>query len=99
MISIYPIRVKFVIVNVNTVEIRSSQQNVAFRTFISVAALFENGELRLKLSFLENYELDFYSGIVIVKRKYIFEVEIPCTSQAICPLMRYFKPMEAASFV
>ena len=28
-----PIRVKFVIVNVNTVEIRSSQQNVAFWTF------------------------------------------------------------------
>ena len=44
MICNTPIRVKFVIVNVNTVEIQSSQQNVA---------LFGNGELRLQLSFLD----------------------------------------------
>jgi len=48
-----PIRAKFVTVNVNTMEIQSSQQNVAFRTNYSVATLFENEELRLQLSFLD----------------------------------------------
>ena len=36
--------------------------------------------------------------IVIMKRKYIFEVETP-PQRAICPPMRYFKSMEAVSFV
>ena len=31
-----------------------------------------------------------------MQRKYIFEVETP--QHAICPPMRYFKPMEAVSF-
>ena len=35
--------------------------------------------------------------IVIVKRKYIFDVETP-PHRAICTLMRHFKPMEAVSF-
>ena len=36
--------------------------------------------------------------IVIVKRKYIFEIETP-PFHAICLLVRHYKPMEAASFV
>jgi len=33
-----------------------------------------------------------------VKRKFILEVERP-PDHAICPLMRYFKPMKAVRFV
>jgi len=43
----------------------------------------------------ENCKLDL---MVIVKEKYIFEVETP-PHHAICPPMRYFKPMEAVSSV
>ena len=61
-----------------------------------MVALYKNGKLRLKLPFLgKNWTTN---RIVIVKRKYIFEVETP-PHHAICPLMRYFKPMEVASFV
>ena len=49
---------------------------------VSVAALFENGELRLKLSFLiiiSHKKITNWTSnrIVIVKRKYIFEVQTP----------------------
>ena len=51
MIWIHPIREKFIIVNVNTVEIWLSQQNVAFQT--SQLLLYSKmGKLRLKLSLL-----------------------------------------------
>ena len=58
-----------------------------------------NGELRLKLSFcviISHKKTTSWtsSRIVIVKRKYIFEVETP-PHHAICPLMQYFKLMEA----
>ena len=57
-------------------EIRSSQQS------ISIAALFDNGELRLKLSLLViilHKKITNWTSnrIVIVKRKYIFEVQTP----------------------
>ena len=45
----------------------------------------------------EKYELDFLSNSNN-ERKYIFEVGTPL-HHAICPLMRYFKQMEAVSFV
>ena len=51
VIWMYPIRAKFVIVNVNTVEIRSFATKCGVLN-ISIAALFENGELRLKLLLL-----------------------------------------------
>ena len=87
-----PIMVKFVIVNVNTVQIRLSQQNVVFRTF-SVDALFENEELRPQLSFLDikiHKQTSHWTSIrkVIVKRKFILEVERP-PDHEICPLLRY----------
>jgi len=69
---------------------------------ISVAALFENGELLLRLSFLGikiHRKTTHWTSIriVIVKRKFILEVERP-PDHAICPLIRYFKPMKAVRF-
>ena len=72
---------------------------MAFRTF-PIAALFENEELRLQLSFLDikiqaNYTLkDFYWD---TNRK--LEVERPQDHAAICPLLRYFKPMKPVRYV
>ena len=58
-----------------------------------IVALYKNGELQLKLSLLV-----IILGILgIMKRKYIFEIETP--KHVICPAMRYFKPVEAVSFV
>ena len=73
---------------------------------ISVVVSYENGELRLKLSFLVitymyiRRETTNWTSIriVIMKRKYTFEVETP-PQHPLCPPMRYFKPMEAVSFV
>ena len=69
---------------------------------ISIVALYEIGELRLKLTYLvivshKKATNRTSNGIVIVKRKYIFEVETPLHHE-ICPPMRYSKPMEAVSF-
>ena len=46
----------------------------------------------------ENYELDFLSNSNSEKEIY-FRGRDTAIHRAICPLMRYFKPMEAASFV
>ena len=59
----------------------ASQQNVAFATF-QLLPIYENGELQLKLSFfvtiLHKKTTNWTSNrIVIVRRKYIFEVETP----------------------
>ena len=75
MICNNPIRVEFIIVNVNTVVIWSSQQIVAFRTFQLLLLIFENGELRLQLSFLDikihkQLHVDFYSDSNRVKEIY-----------------------------
>ena len=54
---------------------------------ISTGALYENVELRLKLSFLViiiRKETSNWNWIVIVERKYIFEVETP-PHYTICP--------------
>jgi len=65
--------------------------------------LYENGELRLKLSFLfiilDKKTTNWTSNrIVLVKRKYIFDVGTPL-HHVIYPPIRYFKPMKAVSFV
>ena len=73
---------------------------------ISIVALYVNGELRLKLSFLDiilhKKTTNWTSNrIMIVKIKYIFEVETPL-HHAICPPMRwYFKPIwkQLVSFI
>ena len=67
----YPIRVKFAVVNVNAAA-KFPPKFYASKSNISIVALYEMGNYRLKLS------LSAYSNlIVIVKRKYIFEVETP----------------------
>ena len=75
---------------------------MAFRTF-SIAALFENGKLRLQLSFLDikiHKQTSHWTSIrfVIVKKKFILEVERP-PDHGICPLLRYVKPMKPVRFV
>ena len=76
-----PIRVKFIIVNVNTVKIRSSQRNVAFR---------------LKIHKQTTHWTSI--RIIIVKKKFILEVERP-PNHANCLLLRYFIPMKPVRFV
>ena len=61
------------------------------------------GNYRLKLSLSAYYTrklrtFNTSNRKVIVKRKYIFEVETP-PHHAICPPMRHLKPIEAVSFV
>ena len=63
MICNNPIRVKFVLVNVNTVEIRSSKQNVAFQTFNCCFILkwgIQPATLVSRYYNMANYTLDFY---------------------------------------
>ena len=82
MICNNPIRVKFVIVNVNTVEIRSSQQNVALRTFqLLLYSKMRNYACNSRFSILKYpSKLQVYwtfIRIVIMKRNFTLEVERP----------------------
>ena len=70
---------------------------------ISIAALFDNGELHLRLSFIDikiHKQTSHWTSIriVIVKKKFVLEVERP-PDHAICPLVRYVKPMKPVCFV
>ena len=70
---------------------------------ISIVALCEMGKLSIEtivIGILHKKTTNFYSSnrIVVVKRKYIFEVETP-PQHPICPPMRHSKPIEAVSFV
>jgi len=69
-----PIRAKFILVTVNTVATECHVLN------ISIAALFENEELRLQLSFLDikiSKQTTHWTSIriVIMKRKFIQTVQ------------------------
>ena len=78
MIRYCPIRVKFVIFNVNAVEIRSSQQNVAFRTVeLLLYWKMRNFDWNSRSSLHKKITNWTSNRIVIVKRKYIFEVDKP----------------------
>ena len=64
--------------------------------------IVRNGKLRLKLSFLIIMQQKkttnwIFNRTGIVKRKHIFEAETPA-HHAICPSLRYFKPMEVHRF-
>ena len=70
---------------------------------ISIAALFENGKLRLQLSFLDikiHKQTSHWTSIrlVIVKKKFILELERQ-PDPGICPLLRNVKPMKPVRFV
>ena len=94
MICNNPIRVKFVIINVNTVRKRSSQQNVAFRTFqLLLYSKMGNYACNSRFSILKytsNFTLDFYSDSNRVKEIYFGDRETArprdLSTSAICYL-------------
>ena len=102
MICNNPIRVKFAIVNVNTVGIRSSQQIVAFRTFQSLLySKMGNYACSSRFSILKyTKQTSHWTSIrlVIVKKKFILELERQ-PDHGICPLLRNVKPMKPVRFV
>ena len=94
MICNNPIRVKFVIVYVNTVGIRSTQQNVAFRTFqLLLYSKMGNYACNSRFSILK------YTSKLHALEIYFGGREIKPPDHAICPLVRYVKRMKLVRFV